>query len=50
MIVLESSFFRAAAEFDETGSMIGHDGCQFPVAGLPVLQVEDDKVNAHTVA
>ena len=44
------SFFKAAAESDETGSMIGGDACQNPVTGLPVLQVWDDMVNAHTVA
>ena len=43
-------FFKAAAETDETGSMIGGDVCQNPVGGLPMLRVWDDKVNAHTVA
>ena len=43
-------FFKAATKTDETGLMIGRDGCQNPITGLPVLQVWDDKVNAHTVA
>ena len=43
-------FFKAAAETDETGSMIGGDVCQSPVGGLLMLRVWDDKVNAHTVA
>ena len=43
-------FFKAAAETDETGPMIGRDGCQNPITGLRVLRVWDDKVNAHTVA
>ena len=45
-----SSLFKAAAETDKTGSMIGRYGCQNPVTSLPVLRVWDDKVNAHTVA
>jgi hypothetical protein len=43
-------FFKAAAETDETGSMIGGDVCQNPVGGLPMLRVWDDGVNAYTVA
>ena len=43
-------FVKAAAETDEIGSMIGRDGCQSPVGGLPVLRVWDEKVNAHTIA
>ena len=43
-------FFKASTETDETGSMIGRDGYKNSVAGLPVLRVWDDKVNAHTVA
>ena len=43
-------FFIASTETDETGSMIGHDGYQNSVGGLPVLRVRDDKFNAHTVA
>ena len=43
-------FFKATAETDETGSMIGSDVCQNPVTGLPVSRLWDDKVNAHTVA
>ena len=43
-------FFKASTETGETGSMIGRDGYQNPVGGLPVLRVWDDKVNAHTVA
>ena len=43
-------FFKAAGETDDTRSMIGRDGCQNPVTGLPLLRVWDDKVNAHTVA
>ena len=42
--------FKAAAESEETGSMIGGDVCQNPVGGLPMLRVWDYKVNAHTVA
>ena len=44
------SFFKAAAETEETGSMIGGDVCQNPVTGLPVLRVWDDKVDARTIA
>ena len=44
------SFFKASTETDETGSMIGRDGYQNSVGGLPVLRVWDDKFNAHTVA
>jgi hypothetical protein len=43
-------FYKATAKTDETGSMIGSDACQNPVAGMPALRVWDDKVNAHTVA
>ncbi len=43
-------FLKLRRETDETGSMIGRDGCQNPVTGLPVLRVWDDKVDAHTVA
>ena len=43
-------FFKASTETDETGSMIGRNGCQNPVSGLLVLRVWDEKVNAHTVA
>ena len=43
-------FFKAAAETDETESMIGGDVCQNPVGGLPMLRVWDNKGNAHTVA
>jgi hypothetical protein len=43
-------FVKASMEADETGSMIGRDGYQNSVAGLPVLRLWDDKVNAHTVA
>tara|TARA_B100001093_G_scaffold286630_1_gene273816 strand:+ start:837 stop:992 length:156 start_codon:yes stop_codon:yes gene_type:complete len=42
--------FKVAVETEETGSMIGGDICQNLGAGLPVLRVWDDKVNAHTVA
>ena len=43
-------FFKAVAKTDTTGSMIGRDGRETPVTGLPGLRLWDDKVNAHTVA
>ena len=42
-------FVKAAAETDETGSMIGRDGCQSPVGGLPVLRVWDENFKVYGV-
>ena len=50
MIDLYPVFRKAVVETDETWPMIGHDGCQDPITGLPDLRVWDYKVNAHTVA